>query len=312
MSAHHTHHTHPHERGGRALAGALALTVVYAVIELAGGLWSGSLALVSDAGHMFSDAAALAIAGLAAWLARRPPGDRHSYGWQRAEVIGALLNSLLMLGVIVVLVAEAVQRLLAPRPVIAGGVIVIAFAGLLVNATVALMLSRSAASLNTRAAMVHVIGDLLSSVMAVIAGAVIYVTGWLPVDPILSIVIAALILMTTLRLLRDTLHVLMEGVPPSVELAEIGGALARVPGVVSVHDLHVWSITPGRVALSAHLELVELVRWPEILETARLLLDDRFGIDHVTLQPERRRETRPETAVIRLWRGNSMPPPGIS
>jgi len=300
-------HTHSHERGGRALIVGLAVTLMYAVVELAGGLWSGSLALVSDAGHMFSDAAALAIAGVAGWLARRPPGERHSYGWQRAEVIGAMVNSLLMLGVIVVLVAEAVQRLLAPRPVIAGGVIVIALVGLVVNGVVALILSRSEATLNIRAALVHVIGDLLSSLMAVIAGAVIFVTGWLPIDPLLSIVIAALILATTLRLLRDTLHVLMEGVPPSIELPELGRALARVAGVVSVHDLHVWSITPGHVALSAHLVLDEPQRWPEILERAADMLRERFEIDHVTLQPERRRELRPQTAVIRLFRGTAGP-----
>lgn len=307
-----SHHTHGHEQGRRALLVGLAITLMYAVVELAGGLWSGSLALVSDAGHMFSDAAALAIAGVAVWLGRRPPGERHSYGWQRAEVIGAMLNSLLMLGVIVVLVAEAAQRLLAPRPVIAGGVIVIAFAGLVVNGVVALILSRSEANLSVRAALIHVIGDLLSSLMALIAGAVIFVTGWLPIDPLSSIVIAALILATTLRLLRDTLHVLMEGVPPSIELTEIGGALARVTGVVSVHDLHVWSITPGRVALSAHLVLDEPERWPEILERAGGMLREHFEINHVTLQPERRRELRPQTAVIRLWRGNSRPPSRIS
>ena len=308
MSSHHDHgHDHAHAHGGGALPAALAVTLIYAVVELAGGLWSGSLALVSDAGHMFSDAAALAVAGVAAWLARRPPGHRHSYGWQRAEVLGALLNSLLMLGIIVVLVAEAVQRILAPRPVIASGVVVIAFVGLLVNVLVALILSRGEASLNMRMAMVHVIGDLLSSVMALIAGAVIYLTGWLTIDPVLSIVIAVLILVTTLRLLRDTLHVLMEGVPPSIELAEIGGALARIPGVTSVHDLHVWTLTPGKVALSAHLELEELERWPEMLDASERMLHDRFAIDHVTLQPERR-SLRVQTAVIRLWRGNSRPP----
>src|SRR5262249_27195424 len=158
-------------------------------------------------------------------------------------------------------------------------------------------------NLNMRMALLHVIGDLLSSLMAVIAGAVIYVTGWLPIDPILSIVIAVLILVTTLRLLRDTLHVLMEGVPPSIELAEIGGALARIPGVISVHDLHVWTLTPGKVALSAHVELEELDRWPEMLDASERMLHERFAIDHITLQPERRRNMRVQTAVIRLWRG---------
>lgn len=284
-----------------AFAAALTVTVAYALVELVGGLWSGSLALVSDAGHMFSDALALALAAVAAWVARRPAGARHSYGWARAEVIGAMLNGLLMLVIIVVLVVEAVRRLLDPRPVAAGGVMLIAFIGLVVNAAVALMLSRSEHDLNARAALLHVISDLVGSLAALIAGAVIYFTGWLPIDPILSLVIAGLILMTTLRLLRDALHVLMEAVPTSVELDVIGKALAAVPGVGAVHDLHVWSITPGRTALSAHLEIDELARWPQILEAARSVLRERFEIDHVTLQPESKGAGPPRTAVIRLW-----------
>lgn len=280
---------------------ALAITLAYAVIELAGGLWSGSLALVSDAGHMFSDALALALAAGAAWLARRPAGLRHSYGWARAEVIGAMFNGLLMLAIIVVLSVEAVQRLLEPRPVIAGGVIVIAFIGLVVNGVVAFMMGRGEHNLNARAVLIHVMSDLVSSVAALIAGAVIYVTGWVLIDPILSLVIAALILMSTLALLRDTLHVLMEGVPASVDLAQLGATLASVPGVASVHDLHVWSITPGSMALSAHLEVDDLARWPETLIAARAALHDHFGIDHVTLQPESGETGLPRTAVIRLW-----------
>lgn len=280
---------------------ALAVTLGYAFIELAGGLWSNSLALISDAGHMFSDALALSLAAGAAWLARRPVGLRHSYGWARAEVIGAMFNGLLMLAIIVVLSVEAVQRLLEPRPVIAGGVIVIAFVGLVVNGAVAFMMGRSEHNLNARAVLIHVMSDLVSSVAALIAGAVIYVTGWVLVDPILSLVIAALILMSTLALLRDTLHVLMEGVPASVDLAQLGTTLASVPGIASVHDLHVWSITPGRMALSAHLEVHDLARWPETLFAARTALHDRFGIDHVTLQPESGEPGLPRTAVIRLW-----------
>lgn len=287
--------------GKPAFIAALTVTLAYAVIELAGGLWSGSLALISDAGHMFSDALALGLAAVAGWLAQRPVGLRHSYGWARAEVIGAMFNCLLMLAIIVVLVVEAVQRLLEPRPVIAGGVIVIAFIGLVVNGVVVFMLSRSEYSLNARAALIHVMSDLVSSVAALIAGAVIYVTGWVLIDPILSLVIAGLILMSTLGLLRDTLHVLMEGVPASVDLAQLGETLTGVPGVASVHDLHVWSITPGRVALSAHVEVNDLARWPETLNAARAALHDHFGIDHVTLQPEQPGAAQPHTAVVRLW-----------
>ncbi len=305
----HAHrHGHVHAHHNRAGAGqpafiaALLITLGYALIELAGGIWSGSLALTSDAGHMFSDALALALAAGAAALALRPPGLKHSYGLARAEVIGATLNGLLMLAIIVFLVVEAVQRLLDPKPVAAPAVMIIAAVGLVVNAAVAFVLSRGHRNLNVRGALVHVMGDLLSSVAALIAGAVIYMTGWITIDPILSLVIAALILVTTLRLLRDTLHVLMEGVPPAVDLGEIGSALASLPGVSVVHDLHVWSIGADRAALSAHLEVERMTDWPETLHSAQTILKDRFGVDHVTLQPEVMRAYRPpREAPVTLW-----------
>lgn len=306
MAAHHQHH---HHRSARkpAFATALGVTVAYAFVELAGGIWAESLALISDAGHMFSDALALALAAIAAWFARRPVSERHSYGWARAEVIGAMLNGLLMLPVIVLLVVEAVQRLMAPRPVMAAGVIVIAFFGLAINGLVAYVLSRGAHNLNARAALVHVMGDLVSSLAALIAGAVIYVTGWLLIDPILSLVIACLILITTLRLLRDTLHVLMEGVPAAIGFSDIGNALAAIPGVVAVHDLHVWGITPDSVSLSAHMEIEKLEDWPGILARSRRLLHERFAIDHVTLQPEAVGTGIPRKAVIQLWSHGRYP-----
>ena len=296
-------HRHVHAEARRAPFGfALVVTLGYAIVELAGGFWTGSLALISDAGHMFSDALALGLAALAAWLARRPASRRHSYGWARAEVIGATLNSLLMLFIIVFLVVEAVARLLDPRPVAALGMTVIALIGMAVNALVIWIMSRGEQTLNMRAALLHVFGDLVSSFAALVAGTVIYFTGWLPIDPILSLVIAGLILVSTMRLLRDTVHVLMEGVPPALELDVIGKTLAGVPGVESVHDLHVWSITPGQVALSAHLEISELRQWPGILAVASNLVHDRFGIGHVTLQPELPRSGGTgDTAVIRLW-----------
>jgi len=296
----HVHgHAHGHDLSGPAFVTALAITLGYALVELVAGLWSGSLALTSDAGHMFSDSLALALAAAAAWLARRPPGIKHSYGLARAEVIGATLNGLLMLGIIIVLVVEAVQRLLSPREVNAAVVVGVAAIGLAVNAAVAYILSRGEHDLNVRGALVHVLGDLVSSLAAVISGAVVYVTGWLLIDPILSLVIALLILFTTLRLLRDTLHVLMEGVPAAVDFAEIGGALAAVPGVAAVHDLHVWSIGSRRPALSAHLDLERLDDWPGVLAAAQTLLRDRFDITHVTLQPEIAR--LPRQATITVW-----------
>ena len=299
MSAHRHHH--PTARGANFVV-ALVITLAYAGVELAGGLWTGSLALISDAGHMLSDALALGLAAFAAWLARRPAGHRHSYGWARAEVIGATLNSLLMLIIIVVLVVEAVTRLLDPRPVAALGMTIIALFGMAINVLVIWIMSRAEQTLNTRAALLHVVGDLVSSFAALVGGAVIYFTGWLPIDPILSLVIAGLILVSTIKLLRDTTHVLMEGVPPALELHAIGKTLAGVEGVISVHDLHVWSITPGQVALSAHLEIRDLGRWPEILAAASELMRDRYQIGHVTLQPELPRSSHAgNSAIIRLW-----------
>jgi len=305
--SHAHHHHHPRPRGQPAFIAALAITLAYSLVEAAGGVWTGSLALLSDAGHMFSDALALGLAAIAARLAQRPAGHRHSYGWARDEVIGALINSLLMLGIIAALVVEAVMRLHQPKAVEAPGMMLIAFVGLLVNAAVVWTMSRGEMTLNARAAMLHVVGDLVSSFAALLAGLVIYVTGWLPIDAILSLGIAILILASTAALLRDTLHVLMEGVPPALELPAIGRALAELPGVISVHDLHVWSIAPGRIALSAHVDLADLQQWPAILAAAGALLHDRHGIGHVTLQPEVRGGPGGRPEVIRLWPRGAKP-----
>lgn len=268
------------------LCAALAVTAAFALLEATAGWLFGSLALLSDAGHMFSDAAALGLAGMAAWIARRPAGSRHSYGLARAEIVAALVNSLLLLAVVVLIVVEAVSRLLQPTPVQGLAVALVAAAGLLVNFGVIYLIGRGQQDLNTRAATLHVFGDLVGSVAALTAGAVIHFTGWYPIDPLLSIVIALLILAATLRLLRDAVHVLMEGVPAGIQLPEVGVALAQVPGVRSVHDLHIWTIASGQVALSAHLDVEDLGRWPQVLEEARRTAHRRFGIEHVTLQPE--------------------------
>ncbi len=265
---------------------ALALTLGYALVELVAGLAFGSLALVSDAGHMFSDALALGLAWFAAWVAAQPPGARHSYGLARAEVIAAFVNGLALLLVVVFIAVEAISRLLHPADVQGLGVMIVAFIGLLLNLAVVLILSRGERGLNLRAATLHVTSDLIGSVAALAAGAVIYFTGWKPIDAILSLVIALLILASTISLLREALHVLMEGVPRSVKLEEVGRLIARIDGVRSVHDLHIWHISLGRVALSAHLDITELSGWPTVLERARQVLQERYGIDHVTLQPE--------------------------
>jgi cobalt-zinc-cadmium efflux system protein len=287
----HVHHHPPgaHVHGpatGRRLLAALALTLGFALVEAVGGLWSGSLALLGDAGHMFSDATALGIALFAAWLGRRPPSARHSYGFARAEVLAALINGLLMLAVVTGITVEAIARLQTPRPVAGGAVMAIAVVGLAVNALVLAVLSRASHDLNTRGAMLHVFGDLLGSVAALLAGAVVYFTGWTPIDPLLSLAIAALIVISTFRLLHEALHVLMEGVPRHIDLEQVGRSLAQVSGVRSVHDLHIWTAAAGAPALSAHVVVDNLGRWPETLEALRAVLHSRYGIEHVTLQPE--------------------------
>lgn len=283
----------------------LILTFSFAFVEWVGGIFTGSLALVADAGHMFSDSMALTLAAFAAWVAKRPRSPRHSYGFARAEVIVAAINGILMLAVIVMIVIEAIERLRAPTLIAGGGVMLIAAIGLAVNAMVALMISHEEKTLNARAALIHVLGDLLGSVAALIAGAVVFFTGWLPIDPILSLGIAALILFSTTNLLRNALHVLMEGVPSSIDLMAVQNTISRLEGVLAVHDLHVWNISSGQAALSAHVELKELAQWPRILEAAKLKLHDAFAIDHITLQPEVRLKQpyEPKVRIVPLGRG---------
>lgn len=285
---HHDHTSHHPVPAARSLYAVLALTLGFAFIEAVAGFWSGSLALLGDAGHMFSDSVALALAAFAAWVARRPPSARHSYGFARAEVIAALVNGLLMLAVVIAIVVEALARLQAPRPIPGMAVMAIAAIGLAVNIFALFILSRGAGDINTRGALLHVFGDLLGSIAALIAGAVIVFTGWMPIDALLSLLICALILFSTLRLLREALQVLMEGVPLNIELNDVGRSLAALPGVISVHDLHIWTPASGAPALSAHVVVEDLGNWMKTLEALRTLLDNHYGIEHVTLQPETR------------------------
>lgn len=282
-------HRHPHHEHaiGHSLTWAFALTLGFAFIEGGGGLWADSLALLSDAGHMVSDATALGLAALATWVAKRPPSSRHSYGLGRAEVVAAVVNSLLMVAVVVTIAITAILRLQTPAPVKGGAVIGIALAGLLINLIAAWILNRGEQTLNSRAAFMHVMGDLLGSVAALSAGIVIYFTGWTPIDPLLSLLICALILYSALRLLREALHVIMEGVPDYLKLPEVGKAMAAAEGVGSIHDLHIWTLSSGKVILSAHVVIPNMTTWEETLDTLRALLRERFAIEHATLQPER-------------------------
>jgi len=291
----HTHQARP--QGAQPLAIAVALTLGYALIEVAGGLWSGSLALLADAGHMVTDSAALLFALAANIIARRPVSDRHSFGLARVEVIAAFVNALAMLGVVAWIFYEAIDRLRAPVPVKGLGVFTIAGVGLLINVAVAWTLSRDRDNVNTRAAFIHVLGDLLGSVAAIAAGLIIYFGGPLVADPLLSMFVAALILRSTFGVLRETTFVLLDSVPQGVDYQKVGRSLAQIPGVLSVHDLHVWSMVPGRSALSAHVLVDDIERWPVVLHQARFILRCDFNIDHITLQPEWLRKDVPDTAI---------------
>lgn len=290
----HDHDHHPAGAGG-TLLWATGLTFGFAAVEAGVGLWAGSLALVADAGHMVNDAAALALAAGAAWLARRPTSLRHSYGLGRAEFIAALINSLGLLVLVAWLTVSAVERLQAPQAVQGEAVSIAAAIGLAINLLVAWLLARGEKNLNTRAALLHVLGDLLGSVAALLSGLVIAFTGWTPIDPLLSLAIGALILVSSLRLLREALHGLMEGAPFDIAPEAVGRALAGVPGVASVHDLHIWQVRSGEPLLSAHLVVVDIARWEDVLEASHALLAERFGIRHATLQPE------PMLRTVRWW-----------
>lgn len=281
---------------------SLLLTLTFAVVESVAGWWSGSLALLGDAGHMFTDGVSLGIAAFAAWLALRPPSHRHSYGLGRAELLAALLNALFMIGIVVAITSAAIDRLMTPRPVTGETVTVVALIGLIINGIVIWLLSRGEQNINTRGALLHVLGDLLGSVAALMAGVVITVTGWTPIDPILSLLIVALILFSSLRLLREALHLLLDGVPRTLDLPTVGQALAEMEGVIEVHDLHIWHLSAERIALSAHLLIDNPHRWQQRLEAAQQLLAERFGIDHVTLQPEVRNR---DSVVVQFKRGDT-------
>jgi cobalt-zinc-cadmium efflux system protein len=290
LHAHHAgdaQHAHFMERRSQGvLAWALGLTLGFAGVEVAAGLISNSLALISDAGHMVTDSAALGLALLAQVIAKRPPSAKHSFGFGRAEALAAFVNGLVMLAVVGWIVFEAVHRFTAPQSVQGGPVIVVAAIGLMINIVVAWVLSRDKESMNTRAALIHVMGDMLGSIAALAAGAVIYFTGWMQIDPILSVVVSLLILSSTFGVLRQSYHFLMEGVPHHIDYLQIGADLQQVPGVLSVHDLHVWDMSPGQPALIGHLEIEDLQAWPALLAQVKAMLLAKHGIDHITLQAE--------------------------
>jgi len=286
---------HDHDHGGktsiRALAVASGLIIAFMVVEALGGLITGSLALLADAGHMASDAASLLLALFAAWLATHPPTPRRSFGYRRAEILAAFANGVALIAIAIWIVIEAVRRLPDPPEIDGPIVLVIGAIGLVVNAVALMVLwSSRRESLNVDAAFRHVIADTLGSVGVIVSAVVIISTGWTPIDPILSLLIAGLIAFSAWSVLRESVAVLLEAAPRDLDVDEVGQAIAEHPGVGEVHDLHIWTITSDYVALSAHVVVEEgndcHARQREIAS----MLHDRFDIGHSTLQTDHSRD----------------------
>jgi cobalt-zinc-cadmium efflux system protein len=288
MSEHHHHHhghDHGHASSAAMLSIAVVLTLLFSIVEAFGGYYSNSLALLGDAGHMGSDAIALAIALFATILARRPATASHSYGWGRVETLAALFSSLLMIAVAIFIVVEAIKRFQVEASITPVPVMIIALLGLLVNILIAWLLSRGQQTLNVRAALLHVVGDILGSIAALTSGIVIYFTHWMAIDPLLSIFIALLITISSVRLLREGLRVLMEGVPLHVSVDAISTSLSSLEDISSVHHVHIWTLSSGKIALSAHIQVLDLTIWDRVFSAAQQLLKQQ-GIAHITLQHE--------------------------
>jgi cobalt-zinc-cadmium efflux system protein len=293
MAHEHAHdhapgHSHVHEANAenrRALTAVLILTALFTVVEVVGGLITGSLALLADAGHMLSDVAALGVALFAFWLSGRPATPDRSFGYKRAEVLAALANGLALVVVSIWIFFEAYRRFFDPPEILGAPMLLVAVIGLIVNIVGASILARSSdGNLNTRGAMRHVIADALGSAGVIAAAGIIVLTGWTYADPIMSVLIGVLVLASSYGLLRDSLNVLLEATPRGIDANAVGNRMVSVPGVTEVHDLHIWTITSGFPALAAHV----LVGADEDCHARRRdlerLLSRDFGIAHTTLQ----------------------------
>jgi len=284
----HAHsHNHAHESSRKRLKFALALTGLYMFAEAFGGWLTGSLALLADAGHMLTDVAALILTLTAFWFASRPANPRKTYGYYRLEILAAFVNGVALVLISAWIIYEAIGRLNEPPEVKSLPMIFVASGGLIINLICAWLLhSGHEHSLNLHGAWLHVLSDALGSVAAIIAGALMLAFGWYKADPICSFVIALVIIFGAWRLIRESVNILLEGTPAHINLAAVETAILETAGVSDVHDLHIWTITSGREALSAHIRHAEAVRQCDLLKTLRLKLHDRFGIDHLTIQME--------------------------
>ncbi len=297
MGFHHHHHHDDHGHGGaaparppshRALIAAMVCTLTIAIAEFVGGILANSLALQADAGHMLSDTAALGVSLAAAWLATRPLTARRTFGLHRAEVLAALLNAILLLGIAGWVAVRAFGRVGSHvHDISAMPVLVIAVIGLAVNLVALRLLGHHQHSnLNIRGAFLHVLGDTLGSAGVIVSALIIHFTDWTPVDAIVSLGIAALLVVSGFRLLRDSVSVLMLATPSGLDATEVEASLRTVPGIRGIHDLHIWTVNSGFVSFSCHAEIDADAVPDRILRAANDLLRERFGIRHVTIQPE--------------------------
>lgn len=291
---HHHGHDHGHDRdhhhgNEKRVLWALLLTGGFMVAEVAGGIVSGSLALLADAGHMLTDAAALGLSLAAFRASRRPETLAHSYGQHRFQVLAAFLNGAALIGIALWIAIEAVQRVLAPVPVLGGTMMVVAVLGLAVNIAAFLILhGGDRDNLNMRGAALHVLGDLLGSVAAIVAAVVIMATGWTPIDPILSVLVAALVLRSAWMLLSRSWHVLMEGTPMGIDVEALKAELVEdVPGVADIHHVHVWMLTPEQPLVTLHATIITEADHDTVLHGLQAVLAAEFGLTHATIQVER-------------------------
>jgi cobalt-zinc-cadmium efflux system protein len=285
----HSHHGLTIERAGyaRRLAWVLLLNTAYLVAEVVGAAITGSLALLADAGHMLTDAGGVALALLAIRFAARPPTPERTYGYYRAEILAALVNAVLLLGISGYVLYEAYLRFMTPPPVNSAGVIVVAGIGLVVNVVGAFILRGGAAeSINVKGAYLEVLADLVSSLAVLAAALIMQLTGWLYADPLASLFIGLFIVPRTWRLLNEAVGVLLEGAPKSIDLGALRDTLRAIPGILDVHDLHVWTLTSGLHAMSAHAVVGDDASYPIVLSDAQQAIIETFAIQHVTLQLE--------------------------
>ena len=274
-------------RHKKRLAWALALTTSFMTVEVVGGLWTGSLALLADAGHMLTDAGGLALALIAIRFAERPATPQRTYGYVRMEVLSALTNAVVLLLLTVYILYEAYQRFLNPPEILGGPMLVVAVVGLAVNlASMKLLSAGSSESLNVKGAYFEVLGDMLGSLGVIVAAGVVMFTGWTLADPIIGAGIGLFIVPRTWVLLKQAIHILMEGTPPEVDMALLERKLLQIPGVKTVQDLHVWTITSGIDAMSCHLAIADMSQARATLVSAREAMKTGFGLTHATIQIE--------------------------